>query len=130
MTPWNINCSNRKFLGIVVAKKILGTQITSVWKSSARAGFWWLLWSLQPASDQLIFHRDAVSEFCNNFQGVREDCYEARLHVREAAPGDQRFYYLAVENDRGRDRHAVHLAVRGNPPTAMNWGTLIEVQSI
>ncbi|XP_069682757.1 irregular chiasm C-roughest protein isoform X1 [Periplaneta americana] len=45
-------------------------------------------------------------------QDEREDCYEARLHVREVDPADSRNYYLAVENDRGTDRHAVHLAVR------------------
>jgi hypothetical protein len=46
-------------------------------------------------------------------QDAREDCYEARLHVREVDPADSRNYYLAVENERGTDRHAVHLSVRG-----------------
>lgn len=43
----------------------------------------------------------------------REDCYEARLHVQDVEPSDSRSYYLAVENDKGTDRHAVHLTVRG-----------------
>jgi hypothetical protein len=46
-------------------------------------------------------------------QDERDGCYEARLHVKEVDPADSRNYYLAVENDRGTDRHAVHLAVRG-----------------
>lgn len=43
----------------------------------------------------------------------REDCYEAKLHVSEAEPGDSRPYYLHVENDKGADRHPVVLTVRG-----------------
>ncbi|XP_049831432.1 irregular chiasm C-roughest protein isoform X1 [Schistocerca gregaria] len=43
---------------------------------------------------------------------VREDCYEARLRVREVSPADQRQYYLTAENDRGKGRHALHLLVR------------------
>jgi hypothetical protein len=46
-------------------------------------------------------------------QDKREDCYEARLHVREVDHEDSRSYYLAVENERGTDRHAIHLAVKG-----------------
>jgi hypothetical protein len=46
-------------------------------------------------------------------QDEREDCYEAKLRVREVDPADARNYYLAVENERGSDRHAVHLAVSG-----------------
>ncbi|KAK6622887.1 hypothetical protein RUM43_008738 [Polyplax serrata] len=42
----------------------------------------------------------------------REDCYEARLHVQDVEPSDSRSYYLAVENEKGTDRHAVHLTVR------------------
>nr|CAD7398797.1 unnamed protein product [Timema poppensis] len=45
-------------------------------------------------------------------QDEREDCYEARLHVSQVDSADSRYYFLAVENDRGQDRHAVHLAVR------------------
>lgn len=43
----------------------------------------------------------------------REDCYEARLYVQDVEPSDSRSYYLAVENEKGSDRHAVHLTVRG-----------------
>ena len=43
----------------------------------------------------------------------REDCYEARLRVQDVEPSDSRSYYLAVENDKGTDRHSVHLIVRG-----------------
>ncbi|KAF6200938.1 hypothetical protein GE061_005385 [Apolygus lucorum] len=44
----------------------------------------------------------------------REDCYEARLHVREVDPTDSRTYFLTVENERGTDRHYLRLAVRGS----------------
>ncbi len=46
-------------------------------------------------------------------QEEREDCYEARLHVRSADLVDARTYHLTVENDRGADSHTVLLAVRG-----------------
>lgn len=45
---------------------------------------------------------------------TREDCYLATLHIRNAALHDSRPYYLVVENERGRDRHAVHLNVEGS----------------
>ncbi|PSN31763.1 hypothetical protein C0J52_27564 [Blattella germanica] len=47
-------------------------------------------------------------------QDERDDCYEAKFTVKDVDLSDQRNYYLAVENERGKDRHAVHLAVRGN----------------
>ncbi|BET02851.1 CD80-like C2-set immunoglobulin domain [Nesidiocoris tenuis] len=47
-------------------------------------------------------------------QEAREDCFEARLHVREVDPTDSRIYYLTVENERGSDRHYLRLAVRGS----------------
>ena len=43
----------------------------------------------------------------------REDCYEARLHVQDVEPSDSRSYFLVVENEKGEDRHGVHLTVRG-----------------
>lgn len=46
-------------------------------------------------------------------QDAREDCYLASLHIRDAQFYDSRPYYLVVENDRGTDRHAVHLKVEG-----------------
>ncbi|XP_024082011.1 hemicentin-2 [Cimex lectularius] len=47
-------------------------------------------------------------------QETREDCYEARLHVREVDPTDSRTYFLTVENERGTDKHYLRLAVRGS----------------
>ncbi|KAL1124785.1 hypothetical protein AAG570_001406, partial [Ranatra chinensis] len=47
-------------------------------------------------------------------QDRREDCYEARLHVREVDPADSRTYFLVVENEKGTDRHFLRLAVRGS----------------
>ncbi|XP_065202958.1 kin of IRRE-like protein 2 isoform X2 [Planococcus citri] len=45
-------------------------------------------------------------------QEGREDCYEARFHVNEVDHPDSRNYYLTVENERGHDKHVVHLTVR------------------
>ncbi|XP_055388210.1 hemicentin-1, partial [Condylostylus longicornis] len=44
-------------------------------------------------------------------QDSREDCYLATLHINNADEHDARPYYLVVENERGTDRHAVHLVV-------------------
>lgn len=46
-------------------------------------------------------------------QEEREDCYLATLRINDADATDSRAYYLAVENDRGTDRHAVQLYVNG-----------------
>lgn len=46
-------------------------------------------------------------------QDIREDCYLATLHIDSVTATDSRAYYLAVENDRGTDRHAVQLNVNG-----------------
>ncbi|XP_065344073.1 kin of IRRE-like protein 2 isoform X4 [Cloeon dipterum] len=46
-------------------------------------------------------------------QDVREDCYEARFHIKGADAADARSYTLTAENERGSDRHTVLLAVRG-----------------
>lgn len=46
-------------------------------------------------------------------QDSREDCYLAALHITDAQTHDSRPYYLVVENDRGNDRHAIHLKVEG-----------------
>nr|CAH7754992.1 unnamed protein product [Callosobruchus chinensis] len=46
-------------------------------------------------------------------QEEREDCYLATLHIRDTTSTDSRAYYLAVENDKGTDRHAVQLYVNG-----------------
>ncbi|XP_068084855.1 kin of IRRE-like protein 2 [Anabrus simplex] len=51
-------------------------------------------------------------------QEAREDCYEAKLHVRQVDPEDARNYYLAVENERGADKYAIHLAVTEPVPMA------------
>ncbi|XP_059482576.1 kin of IRRE-like protein 2 isoform X2 [Neocloeon triangulifer] len=45
-------------------------------------------------------------------QDVREDCYEARFHMKGADAADARSYTLTAENERGSDRHTVLLAVR------------------
>ncbi|KAG5882067.1 hypothetical protein JTB14_023754 [Gonioctena quinquepunctata] len=52
-----------------------------------------------------------------------EDCYVATLHIKDTTSTDSRAYYLAVENDRGTDRHAVHLYV--NEP--LHMGTVVSV---
>lgn len=44
----------------------------------------------------------------------REDCYSAALHITDADSVDSRAYYLAVENDKGKDKHAVLLYVNGS----------------
>lgn len=46
-------------------------------------------------------------------QDTREDCYVATLRITDADPADARPYYLVVENERGTDRHAIHLRVDG-----------------
>lgn len=46
-------------------------------------------------------------------QDTREDCYVATLRIADADVHDSRPYYLVVENDRGIDRHAIHLRVAG-----------------
>lgn len=51
-------------------------------------------------------------------QDSREDCYIATMHIHEADPSDERPYYLVVENDRGIDRHPIHLHVEGMFPGA------------
>ena len=43
----------------------------------------------------------------------REDCYIARLVVRQVSPQDSKKYFLAVENVHGEDRYAVALSVKG-----------------
>ena len=35
------------------------------------------------------------------------------MHIQNANEHDARSYYLVVENERGTDRHAVHLNVEG-----------------
>ncbi|XP_049818433.1 irregular chiasm C-roughest protein isoform X2 [Aethina tumida] len=59
-------------------------------------------------------------------QEEREDCYLATLHIKDASATDSRAYYLAVENDRGTDRHAVQLYV--NEPLQMS--TLVTVAGV
>ncbi|XP_037923557.1 irregular chiasm C-roughest protein isoform X2 [Hermetia illucens] len=51
------------------------------------------------------YHADEV------LQDSREDCYLSTLHIRDVDMHDARPYYLVVENERGVDRHAVHLIV-------------------
>lgn len=46
-------------------------------------------------------------------QDTREDCYVATLRIVDADLHDSRPYYLVVENDRGIDRHPIHLRVAG-----------------
>ncbi|XP_039948515.1 LOW QUALITY PROTEIN: uncharacterized protein LOC120766854 [Bactrocera tryoni] len=46
-------------------------------------------------------------------QDSREDCYLSTLHILRTDEHDSRPYYLVVENERGTDRHAIHLNVEG-----------------
>lgn len=46
-------------------------------------------------------------------QDSREDCYLSTLHILHTDEHDSRPYYLVVENERGTDRHAIHLNVEG-----------------
>lgn len=46
-------------------------------------------------------------------QDAREDCYLSTLHIHHTDEHDSRPYYLVVENERGTDRHAIHLIVEG-----------------
>ncbi|XP_063240065.1 hemicentin-2 [Bacillus rossius redtenbacheri] len=62
-------------------------------------------------------------------QDSREDCYEARLHVAGADPADARSYYLAVQNDKGEDRHAVQLAVTGHFADPVSTATMLGLAS-
>ncbi|XP_050311765.1 irregular chiasm C-roughest protein isoform X2 [Anthonomus grandis grandis] len=52
-----------------------------------------------------------------------EDCYLTSLHIKDASATDSRTYYLLVENDKGKDMHAVQLYV--NEPLQMS--TLVSV---
>ena len=45
-----------------------------------------------------------------------EDCYNAKLRVQHADIADERNYYLNVQNEKGSDRYAVALSVRGEQP--------------
>ncbi|CAG9762745.1 unnamed protein product [Ceutorhynchus assimilis] len=47
-----------------------------------------------------------------------EDCYLTTIHVKDTSVTDSRTYYLLVENDKGRDTHAVELYV--NEPLQMS----------
>ncbi|KAL3285009.1 hypothetical protein HHI36_019138 [Cryptolaemus montrouzieri] len=67
---------------------------------------------LEAGSERGRFKVDDIS------QEQREDCYQTTLHIRDASASDSRAYYLAVENDRGTDRHAVQLHV--NEPLQMS----------
>ncbi|XP_071051965.1 kin of IRRE-like protein 2 isoform X3 [Onthophagus taurus] len=59
-------------------------------------------------------------------QEAREDCYLATLRIKDADSTDSRAYYLAVENDKGTDRHAVQLYV--NEPLEMS--TLVSLAGV
>ncbi|KAK9753408.1 hypothetical protein QE152_g3534 [Popillia japonica] len=59
-------------------------------------------------------------------QEAREDCYLATLRIKDADVTDSRSYYLAVENDRGIDRHVVQLYV--NEP--LDVGTLVSLGAV
>lgn len=54
-------------------------------------------------------------------QDAREDCYRATLHISHTDLHDSRPYYLVVENDRGIDRHAIHLKVEGSFTGALSF---------
>ena len=43
----------------------------------------------------------------------RDDCYIARLLVKQVSPKDSKRYFLDVENVHGTDRYAVALTVKG-----------------
>ena len=62
---------------------------------------------LVPPSTADRFRADDV------LQDSREDCYLSTLHIQHTDEHDSRPYYLVVENDRGTDRHAIHLNVEG-----------------
>ncbi|XP_037942778.1 uncharacterized protein LOC119675644 [Teleopsis dalmanni] len=53
------------------------------------------------------FHADDI------LPDSREDCYLSTLHIERTDEHDSRPYYLVVENERGTDRHAIHLNVEG-----------------
>ena len=46
-------------------------------------------------------------------QDAREDCYLTMFHINSITVTDSRTYYLTVENDKGYDKHAIHLIVNG-----------------
>ena len=46
-------------------------------------------------------------------QDTSEDCYLARLKLREVEAADERDYLLKVQNDRGSDQYGVSLRVKG-----------------
>ncbi|KAL1517904.1 hypothetical protein ABEB36_001607 [Hypothenemus hampei] len=52
-----------------------------------------------------------------------EDCYLTTLHIKDTTATDSRTYYLLVENDKGKDMHALQLYV--NEPLQMS--TLVSV---
>ena len=53
----------------------------------------------------------------------REDCYIARLLVKEVSPKDSRPYFLDVENAHGTDRYAVKLTVKGKERNRLTRGS-------
>lgn len=71
---------------------------------------------LSPAADR--FRADDM------LQDSREDCYLSTLHILRTDEHDSRPYYLVVENERGTDRHAIHLNVEGTF-TGAEWFSYI-----
>lgn len=59
------------------------------------------------------YHADEI------VQEEREDCYLASFHVMDVSNQDSRPYYLVVENDRGTDKHPIHLVV--DDPVEMGY---------
>lgn len=59
------------------------------------------------------YHADEI------VQDEREDCYLASFHVMDVSNQDSRPYYLVVENDRGTDKHPIHLVV--DDPVEMGY---------
>ncbi|KAI4470874.1 nephrin [Holotrichia oblita] len=75
---------------------------------------------LEAGSELGRYHVDDV------IQEAREDCYLATLRIKDTDVTDSRSYYLAVENDRGIDRHVVQLYV--NEP--LDVGTLVSLGAV
>ncbi|ERL89500.1 hypothetical protein D910_06866 [Dendroctonus ponderosae] len=60
---------------------------------------------LEAGNEMGKFKVDEVS------QEEGEDCYLTILHIKDTSATDSRTYYLLVENDKGKDMHAIQLYV-------------------
>jgi len=83
----------------------------------------WDWGSLRVEAGQDLHNRYLAEQMVKHAE--REDCYIARLVVRNVSPADSRRYFLNVENAHGTDRYAVSLNVKEPVSMASVIGVVI-----